>query len=437
MNKFLELFQQQIKNGLLDSKIPKTMEQILYKPMNEIIFNFPVKLSNDNIEMFKGYRIQHNNILGPFKGGIRYHKDVHLDEVKALASLMSIKCSLQDLPFGGAKGGIKFNPRLYIDKDIELITRAYTKAINNFIGVDYDIPAPDVGTNSQTMDWMMDEYNSINNSNHDKSVITGKSPECGGSLGRKQATGRGIGILVEYVMSKYFEDNLFSVKLEGFGNVGYHLAEYLETITKDSTKNIHFYIICISDHTGCYKICYPEECTILHYIEALEYLLTYQKIHGTLEYIEDAPFTFPIKKISREEYIQQKSNIFIPAALELSIQKKEAIEIDCDIIFEGSNGPISYEAEEILLEKNIPIIPDIMCNSGGVVVSYYEWNQNKNNNIWSEKEVLEKLDKQMIDCFNKIYKISNNLFNLRSDSYKYSIEKIYNVYKKRKSYLFN
>ena len=435
MNKFLELFQTQLNNGLLQSNMPDVMKDILNKPINEIIFNFPVKLTDTSIKMFKGYRIQHNNILGPYKGGLRYHEDVHLDEVKALASLMSIKCALQDLPFGGAKGGIKFNPRLYGQKDLELITREYTRSINKFIGLNIDIPAPDVGTNSQTMDWIMDEYNIINNSNHIKSIITGKSPECGGSLGRKQATGRGIGILIEHIMDKFFTESIYSLKLEGFGNVGSHVLDYINIINKKDTS-LNFRIDYICDHTGCYKICYGENNTNIDNIEVIDYLLTYQYVNNSLSCIEQSEFSLPIQKISRDEYIQGKTNIFIPAALELSIQEKEANDLQCDIIFEGSNGPISDKAEEILKEKKIPIIPDIMCNSGGVVVSYFEWLQNRSNEVWLLNTVYHKLDKQMINCFEKIYNMDHDLLNLRNHCYKYSIEKIYNVYKLRKTNLF-
>lgn len=436
MNKFLELFQTQLNNGLLQSNMPDVMKDILNKPINEIIFNFPVKLSDNSIKMFKGYRIQHNNILGPYKGGLRYHEDVHLDEVKALASLMSIKCALQDLPFGGAKGGIKFNSRIYCQKDLELITREYTRSINKFIGLNIDIPAPDVGTNSQTMDWIMDEYNIINNSNHIKSIITGKSPECGGSLGRKQATGRGIGILIEHIMGKFFTESVYSLKLEGFGNVGSHVLEYVNIINKKTDTSLKFRIDYICDHTGCYKICYGGNNTNTDNIELIDYLLTYQYVNNSLSCIEQSEFSLPIQKISRDEYIQGKTNIFVPAALELSIQEKEANELQCDIIFEGSNGPISDKAEEILKQKKIPIIPDIMCNSGGVVVSYFEWLQNRSNEVWLLNTVYHKLDKQMINCFEKIYNMDNDLLNLRNHCYKYSIEKIYNVYKSRKTNLF-
>ena len=173
---FLLVVQKQLHNCFNKCGVSDTMRNILLHPKNEIIFNFPVKLSNNTVKMFKGYRIQHNNVLGPYKGGIRFHQDVHLDEVKALASLMSIKCSLQDIPFGGAKGGIQFDPKKYSKNDIEKITRGYTRAINNYIGPEYDIPAPDVGTNAQIMDWIMDEYNIINNNTHIKNIITGKSP---------------------------------------------------------------------------------------------------------------------------------------------------------------------------------------------------------------------------------------------------------------------
>ena len=252
-NTFLNLVQKQLNNCFIHSNIPATMQKILLQPTNEVIFNFPVKLKNGTIEMFKGYRIQHNNILGPYKGGIRFHQDVHLDEVKALASLMSIKCALQDIPFGGAKGGIEFNPRNYSLVDLEKITRGYTKAINNHIGPDYDIPAPDVGTDSQIMDWIMDEYNIINNNTHIKHIVTGKSPHCGGSLGRTEATGRGLGVLIHYMIQENYPFNLIGsddkciLKLEGFGNVGYYLSDYLNKINLERNTYLIKYI---SDHTG-------------------------------------------------------------------------------------------------------------------------------------------------------------------------------------------
>ena len=425
-NKFLSLVQKQLANGFNNSLVPLNMKKILNQPKNEIIFNFPVKLSTNELHIFKGYRIQHNDILGPFKGGIRFHQDVNLDEVKALASLMSIKCALQDIPFGGAKGGIKMNPKDYSSKDLELITRGYTRAINNYIGPDYDIPAPDVGTTPQIMDWIMDEYNIINN-DHIKGVITGKSPVCGGSLGRNAATGRGIGVIIKEIVNENKRKE-HSIKLEGFGNVGYHLIEYLNKTTEHL-----FTVNTIADHTGCYKIKHINDND--DRIEFIESLLSYQMEHRSLQDIENVEPN--ISKITRNEYLKIQSDFFIPAALELSILEDEAKILNCNYIVEGSNGPVSYEAEEILTLRNIVIIPDIMCNSGGVVVSYFEWVQNRTNEYWTEEKVFEKLDKKMIECYQKIKKKCPNNVDWRNECYKYSIEKLYEVYSLRKSHLFN
>lgn len=428
-NKFFNLVQKQLDNGFNNSSISLIMKIILNQPKNEIIFNFPVKLSNNNVEIFKGYRIQHNDILGPYKGGIRYHPDVNLDEVKALASLMSIKCALQDLPFGGAKGGININPNNYNKKDLEIITRSYTRAINNYIGPEYDIPAPDVGTNSQTMDWIMDEYNLINN-NHIKSVITGKSPMCGGSLGRKEATGRGIGVIINELI-KNNKNKKHSIKLEGFGNVGFHIIEYLNNLNKNN--DISFQLNTIGDHTGYYHINNLHHSNNIIFINSL---MKYQIENRSLNNIENIDWgNVTIEKVSKNRYLEIQSDIFIPAALELSIQEEEANILNCNYIVEGSNGPISDKAEDILIQRNIEIIPDILCNSGGVVVSYFEWVQNRTNEKWTKEIVFEKLDKKMIECYHKI-KNNNNYFDWRIECYKYSIEKLYNIYSLRKSYLF-
>jgi len=436
-NSFLNLVQKQLNNCFTHSNISNTMRQILLQPTNEIIFNFPVKLKNGTIEMFKGYRIQHNNILGPYKGGIRFHQDVQLDEVKALASLMSIKCALQDIPFGGAKGGIEFNPINYSLTDLEKITRGYTKAINNHIGPDYDIPAPDVGTNSQIMDWIMDEYNIINNNTHIKHIVTGKSPHCGGSLGRTEATGRGLGVLIHYMIQENYPFNLIGtngqciLKLEGFGNVGYYLSDYLNHQNKERNTYLIKYI---NDHTGYYKINYNG----LNTIDSFNEILYFQKKHRSLQNIENIELMSSISRIDKNEYLQAPCNIFVPAALELTIQEEEAKLLNCNLIVEGSNGPISDDAEIILKNRKIPIIPDILCNSGGVVVSYFEWIQNISNESWTNEKVFDKLDNQMIECFTKIKDLdTNNLYNWRNLCYQYSIQNIYKVYSSRKSYLFS
>ena len=426
MNSFLKQFEQQLYNGFSKSNIPSGMREILLHPKNEIIFNFPVRLSNNELKVFKGYRIQHNNILGPYKGGLRFHKNVDLNEVKALASLMSIKCALQDIPFGGAKGGIQINPNDYSNIDLEIITRGYTRGINKYIGPHYDIPAPDVGTNSQIMDWIMDEYNQINNI-QSKAVITGKSVECGGSLGRKEATGRGIGVIINEITDK--NENL--IKLEGFGNVGYHLVEYLNDLNENTDKI--FSINTISDHTGHYKLDYNfnDKTKVINFTK---FLLQYQEKNKSLKDIEK--YSFNLLKVDKDEYLKTYSDIFVPAALELSILEEEAKILNCNKITEGSNGPISYDAELILKSRNIEVIPDILCNSGGVVVSYFEWVQNNTNEIWTKEFVNEKLDNKMKECY---YKIKENLKDndWRDECYNYSIEKMYKVYFSRSSYLFN
>ena len=426
MNSFLKQFEKQLYNGFSKSNIPNEMREILLHPKNEIIFNFPVRLSNNEFKVFKGYRIQHNNILGPYKGGLRFHKNVDLNEVKALASLMSIKCALQDIPFGGAKGGIQINPNDYSNIDLEIITRGYTRAINKYIGPHYDIPAPDVGTNSQIMDWIMDEYNQINNV-ESKAIITGKSVECGGSLGRKEATGRGIGVIMNEIIDK--NENL--IKLEGFGNVGYHLVEYLNDLNENTDKI--FSINTISDHTGHYKIDYNfnDKTKVINFTK---FLLQYQEKNKSLKDIEK--YSFNLIKIDKDEYLKTYSDIFVPAALELSILEDEAKILNCNKIIEGSNGPISYDAELILKSRDIEVIPDILCNSGGVVVSYFEWVQNNTNEIWTKEIVNEKLDNKMKECYYKIKeKLKDN--NWRDECYNYSIEKMYKVYFSRSSYLFN
>ena len=436
-NTFLNLVQKQLNNCFIHSNIPATMQKILLQPTNEVIFNFPVKLKNGTIEMFKGYRIQHNNILGPYKGGIRFHQDVHLDEVKALASLMSIKCALQDIPFGGAKGGIEFNPRNYSLVDLEKITRGYTKAINNHIGPDYDIPAPDVGKDSEIMDWIMYEYNIINNNTHIKHIVTGKSPHCGGSLGRTEATGRGLGVLIHYMIQENYPFNLIGsddqciLKLEGLGNVGYHLSDYLNQYNQIGNKYLIKYI---NDHTGYYRINYNQFNTI----DSLNEVLNFQKKYRSLQNIENETLQSSVQKITKKEFLQAPCNIFVPAALELTIQEDEAHLLNCDLIVEGSNGPISDDAEKILKNRKIPIIPDILCNSGGVVVSYYEWIQNISNESWTKEKILDKLDNRMIQCFTKIKDLdTHDPYNWRNQCYQYSIQNIYNVYSSRKSYLFS
>ena len=383
------------------------------KPMNEIKVNFPVSI-NGKTQIFSGYRVQHNNFLGPFKGGLRYHPDVSLEEVNALAQLMTYKCAIQDIPFGGAKGGLTINVNEYSEEDIEKITRAFTKSLFPYIGTNKDIPAPDVNTNSKIMDWMTDEYNNISgNYNHTcnmKSVFTGKSLHFGGSHVREEATGRGVALMVkEWAEKKNYNLRGKDYIIQGFGNVGYHTCELL--------NNFGMNLVGVGDHS-CY-LHFKEGFNIFN----LKSHIDEKKILKGYVYGEE---------ISKEEFFRIDCSIVIPSALELQIDNKISQDINCDLIVEAANGPIDDEGEEILKEKKIDIIPDILANSGGVLVSYYEWLQNKRDEYWDAKYIRDKFDLQMSNTFKKIYSLSvRNGCTMRDASYIYALTKLENNYNRK------
>jgi len=356
--------------------VPQSVRDILSQPKNELIVNFPVRMDSGELRMFKGYRVQHNNILGPYKGGIRYHEQVSLDEVKALASWMTYKCALHDIPFGGGKGGIKFRPRDYSPGELERITRRFTHALGANIGPEYDIPAPDVGTNGQIMVWMMDTYMNVvgfNDKNANRRVVTGKTLASGGSHGRETATGQGIvHCISEWARDRRFDLNGATYMVQGFGNVGSNAAKILAR-TGASLAAVGDWkgYIANSDGINPYKL--------------TEHV---SKTGSVIGY----PGTHPI---SRAEFFATAADIFVPAALELEIGIEEAKALNVKLIVEGANGPTETAAEPILRDKGIDVIPDILANSGGVVVSYYEWLQNKRSERWDLEEVEERLAKRM------------------------------------------
>jgi glutamate dehydrogenase (NAD(P)+) len=357
-----------------------TVRDILSQPKNELIINFPVRMDSGEYKMFKGYRVQHSNILGPYKGGIRYHEQVTLDEVKALASWMTYKCALHDIPFGGGKGGIKFIPRSHSIGEIERITRRFTHALGSNIGPEYDIPAPDVGTNGQIMVWMMDTYMNVvgfTDKNANRRVVTGKTLASGGSHGREMATGQGIvHCIAEWARDRRFDLNGASFTVQGFGNVGSNAAKILARTgaTLTAAGDWKGYVFN-GDGINPYKLS--------------EHV---QKTGSVVGY----PGT---RSITREEFFATPADIFIPAALELEIGVPEAKALSVKLIVEGANGPTETAAEPVLQEKGIDVIPDILANSGGVVVSYYEWLQNKRSERWDLEEVEERLAKRMKRTF--------------------------------------
>lgn len=397
------LFQNQLSNieEHMSTEENKTLK-LLKQPMNEIIVNFPVKLDCGETVLFKGYRIQHNNFRGPFKGGLRFHEIVHLDECKALAGWMTLKCSLQNLPFGGGKGGIKFNPRDYSAENLERISRSFCKAIHNYIGSDIDIPAPDAGTNSKIMDWMTSEYNA-KSAKRDMAVFTGKSVKFGGSHGRMAATGQGVTICIrEYAKWKNIDLKGKTYLLQGFGNVGSFTAQLLNTLG----------LVCVGvgDFSG-YLLC--SEGFNIHKLNE------HVKQNGCVGNYESG------KKVSREEFFKHSCDILIPAALELQITEEVAKTLNCKLVVEAANGPTTHDADIIMKEANIDVLPDVLCNSGGVVVSYYEWLQNLRHESWPQEQVEKQLDERMVSTFHKVVECSNkNNCSLRDAAFTIAVENL-------------
>jgi len=358
--------------------------KILAETMNELIVHFPVKMDDGKVKMLTGYRVQHNNALGPFKGGLRFHPLVDIDEIRALATLMTWKTAITNIPFGGAKGGLQIDPADYSAEEIEKIARRFTFALGNNIGPEYDIPAPDVNTNPQIMAWILDTYMSTvtpNERNRCIHVVTGKPIESGGSQGRDKATGQGIVFLIE----KWAKDHGFNLKgatyiVQGFGNVGSWTARLMK---KNGSR-----LVAVEDISGA----------ILNKdgIDS-EDLADYVKEHGgvVLDYPKAAP-------IDHETFFSTKAEIFIPAALENQITAETAELLKVKLVAEGANGPTDQGGDKVLQRRKIDLLPDTLCNSGGVIVSYFEWLQNKRSEFWDLEEVDRKLYKMIVDAYERV-----------------------------------
>lgn len=391
----------------LDPSVATAISQ----PKNELIIHFPVRLSNGKVELFKGYRVQHNNILGPYKGGIRFHEGVYLDECKALAAWMTWKTALQEIPYGGAKGGVKFNPRDFSKEDQERITRRFTHALGTNIGPEWDIPAPDMGTNSDHMDWMMDTYsNIVADKQGVKRVVTGKSVPVGGSKGRTEATGRGAVTCIEkWAELKKLDLAGMTMAVQGFGNVGSHTATII------SRRGV--ILLAVGDHTGYYYN--PEGFNPYR-------LRDHVKETGSLKNYPGG------QEISRDEFFATQCDILVPAALELQISAEEARNLNCKVVVEAANGPTDLDGEKIIAERGIDLIPDVLANSGGVVVSYYEWLQNKRSESWEKDEVRAKLEAKMRKAFDRVVEKSEEMkIDMRTACYVLALENIQEVYQKR------
>lgn len=387
--------------------------RILSRCTNEIVVNFPVVMDDGRVEMFTGYRVQHNNVLGPFKGGLRYHQAVHLDEVRALATWMTWKCAITDIPLGGAKGGIQLDPRNYSIRELEHITRRFTFALGQNIGPEYDIPAPDVNTNAQIMAWLLDTYMMTMpapDRNLCRHVVTGKPLEAGGSVGRDKATGQGVVFLIkEWARDKKFSLAGSTYIVQGFGNVGSWTARLLAPLGAK--------LIAVEDHTGA--IWAPGG------IDA-ETLAAYVSKKGGCA---DFPGTVPI---DHKAFMSTEADIFVPAALENQITAETAPWLNVKLVAEGANGPTDPDGDQNLSSRGIDLLPDILCNSGGVVVSYFEWLQNKRSESWELEEVDGKLHKRIVSAYMRVRDVARE-FNTdwRTAAYIVALRRLETVYKER------
>ena len=355
----------------------------LRRPDRAMIVSVPTRMDDGRVQVFTGYRVQHNDVLGPFKGGIRYHPAVNLGEVSALAMWMTWKCSLVGLPLGGAKGGIACDPAHLSSSELQSMTRRFTAEILNIIGPEVDVPAPDMGTNEQVMAWIMDTY-SQHKGHAVPEIVTGKPVAIGGTLGRREATGRGVVyMIIEAARYLGIDLSKCTAAVQGFGNVG--------SVAVKELANIGVRIIGVSDRTGGFV-----DTKGLPVDKLLEVA---DKNHS----LEGCPYG---EKISNDEVLELKCDILVPAALEMQITEKNAARLQCRVLAEGANGPTTPEADAMLHDKGVFLIPDILANAGGVVVSYFEWVQDLQNFFWNEAEVNNKLREILLKAFQEVLAMS-------------------------------
>ena len=390
-----------IKELGLKSNIANTLEM----PDRELTVEVSFRKDNGEIDSVVGFRVQHNNTRGPFKGGIRYHQHVDIEEVRSLATLMTWKTSLLDIPYGGGKGGIGVDPSKYSKTELERMSRNFFRAIDPIIGVNIDIPAPDVNTNAQVMSWFMDEYSQTHG--YTPAIVTGKPLELGGSEGREAATGRGTAVITRETADKWgIELKNAKVVIQGFGNVGSYAAKFL-----------HEYgckIIGVSDVTGG-----------LYDADGLDIpsLFEHNSKNRTIDGFKQG------KKISNDELLALECDFMIPAALGSAINKSNVDSLNCKVIVEAANGPVTGDAANKLWDRKIGIIPDILTNAGGVTVSYFEWVQNLQQFKWTEDDVNAKLETKMVNAFNEVFELrEKNNVPMRIASFMVAIDRVHKAY---------
>lgn len=383
--------------------IRSDLVEVIKKPKRSIIVSFPVKMDNGTTKMFTGYRVLFSDIRGPGKGGIRFHPNASLEGVTNLAFLMTLKNTVANVPFGGAKGGVTVNPKELSETELQRLSRAYIEAMAQFIGPKKDVPAPDVYTNPKIMGWMMDEYFRITGQN-EPGVITGKPLEIGGSKGREKATGLGGAMVTELAM-KHFNLKDRTVAIQGFGNVGIHAAKAL--------VERGYKIVAVSDSKGA-----------IYNKKGLEIdgLIEFKKKNGSVAGFRGA------EKLDASKLLELDVGVLVPAALENAITEKNADKIKAKLVVELANSPTTEKADDILFKRGVIVVPDILANAGGVIVSYFEWVQNNTGYYWEDEEVEEKLGKKLGEAFENLCKEADVCkSNLRIGAYAYAINEILKV----------
>ena len=393
------------KHAIKELGLKPNIANTLEMPDRELTVEVPFRKDNGEMESVLGFRVQHNNTRGPFKGGIRYHEHVDIEEVRSLATLMTWKTSLLDIPYGGGKGGIGVDPSKYSRTELERMSRNFFRAIDPIIGVNIDIPAPDVNTNAQVMSWFMDEYSQTHG--YTPAIVTGKPLELGGSEGREAATGRGTAVITRETADKWgIELKNAKVVIQGFGNVGSYAAKFL-----------HEYgckIIGVSDVTGG-----------LYDADGLDIpsLFEHNSKNRTIDGFKQG------KKISNDELLALECDFMIPAALGSAINKSNVDSLNCKVIVEAANGPVTGDAANKLWDRKIGIIPDILTNAGGVTVSYFEWVQNLQQFKWTEDDVNAKLETKMVNAFNEVFELrEKNNVPMRIASFLVAIDRVHKAY---------
>ncbi|MEM6259249.1 MAG: Glu/Leu/Phe/Val dehydrogenase [Planctomycetota bacterium] len=393
--------------------LPNFLQLVLAQPKNELMVHFPVRMDDGGYRLFKGYRVQHNNLLGPYKGGMRFHPSVSLDDVKSLALLMTMKCALVRLPLGGGKGGVQVDPRSLSKSELMRLTRRFTSALGDNIGPDYDIPAPDVGTNAEIMGWMADTYMNITGRaqrSYGNAVVTGKPLAFGGSAGREKATGQGLVFVLEVMLpAMHIDPAKMTYSVIGFGNVGSWTARLLKERGSKLTA--------VMDHTG----------SVLSHdgIDADALAQHVAQTGGVKGYGK-------AEAIDTDTFYKHKVDVMIPAALEQMIDESRGGQINCKVLAEGANAPCTPLADRMLEQRGVQVLPAILCNAGGVTVSYFEWKQNRQAERWSAQKVDDELRRLMHAAADRVTDLARDKkCDMRTAAYCSALQYLDEVYEIR------